>query len=167
MNPEELLSPSSVLAAVWNEKGEILCVKRRDPLIWVLPGGGIDPGETEETAILREVQEESGLIVSIIRKAAVYIPINRLTQVTSLYECRKEGGSLSISDETVEVGFFPIEELPQPFFVIHKEWLRESILEKRKGTLFQKARNVTYLRLFFYFLRHPIQVVHYLWRRCS
>ena len=91
---------------------EILLIKRRDVPVWVLPGGGIDPNETPEKAICREVEEETGYKVSIKRKIGEYFPLNRLTRVTHLYKCEIISGEASTSDETKEVKFFSLKNLP-------------------------------------------------------
>ena len=46
------------------EDGSILlsCETRTD--LWMIPGGGLEPGETEVECCIREVREETGLIVS-------------------------------------------------------------------------------------------------------
>lgn len=45
-----------------NRKGAIFCGRRIDQSVegWQMPQGGIDPGETPETAVLRELKEEVG-----------------------------------------------------------------------------------------------------------
>ena len=54
-------------ALVRNERGEVLLVRRADDGRWAMPGGWIDPGETPEQAVVREVAEETGLQVSAPR----------------------------------------------------------------------------------------------------
>jgi 8-oxo-dGTP diphosphatase len=60
-----------VVAMVRDDSGKILIAKRKDALIpdadgkWEYVGGKIDFGEEPEDAIIREVQEESGLEVRI------------------------------------------------------------------------------------------------------
>lgn len=52
----------SVCALVINNRGEILCCSRRNkPDDLGLPGGKIDPGETPDQAMLRELKEETGI----------------------------------------------------------------------------------------------------------
>ena len=54
---------------------EILLIKRRTVPFsgyWALPGGRVDSGETVEQTIVREVKEETGLDVAIVRKVGEY-----------------------------------------------------------------------------------------------
>ena len=53
----------------------ILLIKRRTMPFkgyWALPGGRVDPGETVEQTIVREVKEETGLDVAVLRKIGEY-----------------------------------------------------------------------------------------------
>jgi 8-oxo-dGTP pyrophosphatase MutT (NUDIX family) len=49
-------------------KGEILMVKDMRIGRWDLPGGGVDEGESDEEAIIREIKEETGLKVKKVSK---------------------------------------------------------------------------------------------------
>jgi ADP-ribose pyrophosphatase YjhB (NUDIX family) len=54
---------------------KILLIKRSTPPFvgyWALPGGRAEPGETVEQTIVREVKEETGLDIKIVRKVGEY-----------------------------------------------------------------------------------------------
>jgi ADP-ribose pyrophosphatase YjhB (NUDIX family) len=54
-------------AVIKDQSGRLLLIKRRnDPGagLWSLPGGRIEPGETDQQAVVREVREETGLVVT-------------------------------------------------------------------------------------------------------
>ena len=58
-----------------NSKGEVLLIRRgHKPYagMWCLPGGMVDPGETVQTAAVREVKQETRLEVSIAHIHGVY-----------------------------------------------------------------------------------------------
>ena len=50
---------------------ELLLIKHHEHstghFYWVLPGGGIEPGESEEACVIRELFEETGLVVEVER----------------------------------------------------------------------------------------------------
>ena len=53
-------------AVIRDDKGRLLLVKRgHEPGagLWSLPGGRIEPGETDAEALVREMREETGLVI--------------------------------------------------------------------------------------------------------
>jgi 8-oxo-dGTP diphosphatase len=114
-----------VVGLVANERGEILLAKRHQPdnlqihNKWEFPGGGIDFGETPEEAILREVKEETGLEVKIVRllpKAYSSVwdwPEGKVQVIILSYECKKVSGELDSTDPEIgELKYFKPEDAP-------------------------------------------------------
>ena len=65
----------AVFGVLFNaERTQVLLIKRRDIPVWVFPGGGLDPNELPEEGVRREVLEETGYEVVIVRKIAEYQP---------------------------------------------------------------------------------------------
>lgn len=150
---------SAVIGIVFNaNKDQVLILKRRDVAVWVFPGGGIDPGETPEAAVQREVLEETGFHVSVVKKVGEYSPLNRLSRYTYVFECHLISGQAMIGAETREIRFHPLNSLPKTFFFIHYDWLQDA-LKNQPLLILKPIHQVTYLNLFKYFLLHPIQVV--------
>ncbi len=146
----------SVVAIIFqNDRKEILCAKRRDVSLWVMPGGAVDPGETYEEAVVREVKEETGVDVKIVRKVGEYIPIQILSTVTHAYECVPVSGTPCITDEVQDVGYYPIDNLPHLFFHIHEGWIHEA-LENQPDVIKRDLTEVTYWKIFCFILKHPI-----------
>ncbi|MGZ9584466.1 NUDIX domain-containing protein [Paenibacillus marinisediminis] len=59
-------------AIIRDRRGRVLLQKRSDYGNWGLPGGGMEPGETIEETMLREVYEETGLNVSQYHLYSIY-----------------------------------------------------------------------------------------------
>ena len=98
----------SVAALVTNDAGEILLVN--SPWRgWEYPGGLIEPGESFEAALKREVFEESGVQIEIT--GFVGICKNVGSNIVNIdFTARYTGGALTTSEESTEVGWFSAEE---------------------------------------------------------
>ncbi|HEX9921728.1 MAG TPA: NUDIX hydrolase N-terminal domain-containing protein, partial [Anaerolineae bacterium] len=59
-------------AAIIDETGRILLIKRADNQMWAMPGGGMDVGETPAEGVVREALEETGLRVEPLTLVGVY-----------------------------------------------------------------------------------------------
>lgn len=60
-------------AAVVMHKGRVLLVRRSEherflPRVWGVPCGKLEPGESPEDGVLRELKEETGLLGQVVRK---------------------------------------------------------------------------------------------------
>jgi len=80
-----------------------------------MPGGYVDRGEVVEQAAVREVWEETGLKIKIEHLIGLFSEQGHPVMVAA-FATREVGGVLAAGDEALEVGFFPINRLPEMAF---------------------------------------------------
>lgn len=105
-----------------DEKEKILLHKRRDNNLWSLPGGAMELGESIKETIMREVKEETGFDVKVVKCVGIYTDPNHVItysdgeirqQFSICFECHIVGGQKTVSSESMQVDFFSKEELEQ------------------------------------------------------
>jgi mutator protein MutT len=123
-------------AIIKNSKGEILLGKRSKdmpfyPNTWNLPGGLLDYKEKLEQSVIREVKEELGINVKIIKKSdKVYevFPTRACSfhTINFVYYCEIIEGNPKSLDETTQVKWFkPSEIKKMKLAYIHKKILKK------------------------------------------
>lgn len=109
-------------AVVINDKQHILLHKRSGNHLWSLPGGAMDLGESIEQTIIREVKEETGFDVKVLRCIGLYTDPKHMIafsdgevrqQFSICFACLITGGALTISSESTQVKFFTRSEVEQ------------------------------------------------------
>src|SRR5438132_10521253 len=109
-----------ILAVPLDDEGRIVMMRRRDTGTWCLPGGSVEWGETLESALRREVAEETGhRLVAIRRLVGIYSdPARdpRMHAITVVVEARvapppPDAPALNPL-EVIEVHAFHADQLP-------------------------------------------------------
>jgi 8-oxo-dGTP diphosphatase len=113
---------------------KILLVKRKTVPFkgyWALPGGRMDPGETIEQTIIREVKEETGLEVAIVRGIGEYVEKGVKDDVEYEYypTCflvKVVGGEIRRQESEIqEIQQFSLKELPKPLAFEHDKMIKD------------------------------------------
>ena len=103
-------------AVIRDDKGRLLLVKRgHEPGagLWSLPGGRIEPGETDAEALVREMREETGLevepgpLLGTVRRPAVDGAVLDIRD----YAATVIGGTLRPGDDAADARWVSGEEL--------------------------------------------------------
>ncbi|WP_432495406.1 NUDIX hydrolase N-terminal domain-containing protein [Kineococcus auxinigenes] len=110
-----------VRAGVVDERERLLMLRERSDGLWSLPGGWVDPGDRPGEAAAREVLEETGYPVEPVKLVAVWErdvrgkqPPLPVSVFHLFFLCRLVGEPVAAQDlETLEVGWFGLDELPE------------------------------------------------------
>jgi 8-oxo-dGTP diphosphatase len=120
-----------VFGLVFDKKGRVLLAHRRDWDLWNLPGGGLEEGEVLWEGVVREIKEETGLGVEVVRVSGVYAKPDA-GEVVFSFVCRVVGGELGLSEEADELKYFPVNKLPREMFPKQAERVRDAVKNPKK-----------------------------------
>jgi ADP-ribose pyrophosphatase YjhB (NUDIX family) len=118
-----MLHLPSIAAICHDDAGRVLLVREIDSGKWSTPGGVIEPGESPEESVCRELREETGAEVRVEKLLGAvggpefqktYSNGDRLSFVSLIYQVTIIGGELvADGEETSDVGWFTSEELDE------------------------------------------------------
>ncbi len=103
-------------AIIKDDEDRLLLVLRAHPPgenLWSIPGGRVEPGETDAEAVVREVREETGLVVEVGALAGQVSRPGLGGAVLEIadYLCRPVGGTLQSGDDAAAVRWVTRDEL--------------------------------------------------------
>jgi mutator protein MutT len=109
-------------AAVIDDEGRILLIRRADNQMWAMPGGALEVGETPAEGVVREALEETGVESEPVALVGVFDSrlcgsLTRHHLYIFVFLCRPldggERGNASHAHEVLDVQWFAEEALPQ------------------------------------------------------
>jgi ADP-ribose pyrophosphatase YjhB (NUDIX family) len=115
----------AVGAAVSNDAGQLLLIKRADSGVWLYPTGWCDVGYSAVEVVTKEVAEETGIEVEPVRLIGVLdglrLGMSRIPLYSLLFHCRAVGGSFDPHPlEVADVGWFSADALPEPLVGVER-----------------------------------------------
>ncbi len=114
--------------------GKVLLVKRNTPPFkdyWALPGGRMDPGETIEQTVVREVREETGLEVAIVSRLGEYVEIGVKDDIEyeyypTCFVVKVVGGEIKRQENEIQaIQPFSLNDLPKPLAFEHEKMIKD------------------------------------------
>jgi A/G-specific adenine glycosylase len=89
------------VGVVWRDRCVLVAKRKPEGLLgglWEFPGGRIEPGESPEEACRREVREEVGLTVAVVRHIAeIRHAYTHFKIIMDVFECRYLSGRISLN----------------------------------------------------------------------
>ncbi|MFP4608966.1 MAG: NUDIX domain-containing protein [Candidatus Aenigmatarchaeota archaeon] len=128
-------NPSLTVDGIVTKEEKILLIERKNPPFkgcYALPGGFVEYNERVEDAVIREVEEETGLKTEIEKMVGVYSDPERDPRghmVSVVFSLDITDGELAGGSDAVSADFFGIDDLPGLAFD-HEEIIQE-FLDRR------------------------------------
>jgi 8-oxo-dGTP diphosphatase len=111
----ERVMPRIIVGAAIISEGRVLACERAQPPEmagkWEFPGGKVDPGETEEQALVRECQEELGVDVSVGVRVGDDIAMLGGTAILRVYLATLINGAQPVALEHSDLRWLAVGEL--------------------------------------------------------
>jgi ADP-ribose pyrophosphatase YjhB (NUDIX family) len=108
-----------VRALIFNDDKDILLVKENQDGLWALPGGWADVNLSPKESIKKEVKEETGLSVNVVKLLALWdklkhdYPPHWPHTYKCFFLCGEVSGELLPNHEVSEVNYFNVDFLPE------------------------------------------------------
>jgi len=127
-------------AIILDPSQRVLLCHRRDRDLWNLPGGGLERDESPWDAVVREIAEETGLIVAVERLISIYSQPEE-DDLAFAFCCEITGGTPTLTDEADAVTYFALDALPAHTYYRHVERVRDAL--QADGYVLREQRGQT------------------------
>lgn len=123
---------TSVAAIIINNKDEILLLDHvlRATSSWGIPGGFLEFVEQPESAIKREIREETGLELEDVKLYSVRT-INRHLEI--LFLAKPKGKAEVKSREIKRLGWFTFDNMPENMSVVQKSLIKKVLADMKQN----------------------------------
>ena len=101
-----------VFGIIKDENNRVLLCLRHDYDFWNLPGGGLEDKEYPWQGVIREVKEETGLDVDVVRLIWIY-PKQDKNEIVFSFACKVIGGEIQLNEEAKDIKYFSYDTLPK------------------------------------------------------
>jgi ADP-ribose pyrophosphatase YjhB (NUDIX family) len=130
---------------ILDDQRRLLLIQRSDNHRWAIPAGAMELGESMRDCAVREVWEETGLRATSLTPFAFYSAYQYTNEYGHTYQQilmsfridSWEGELQRQTEESVDAGFFALDALPAPSFVVD-ETLADLARFERTGQLVLK-----------------------------
>jgi ADP-ribose pyrophosphatase YjhB (NUDIX family) len=122
-------------SAIIERGGRYLLARRRDIGWWNLPGGGLELDETVDAGLAREVREEIGVEMRIVRLVGVYSKPQKREVVLTFLCALADDATPTTSAEISEVGWFAADALPADTLPKHRQRVLDAALGQPEAIL--------------------------------
>ena len=121
-------------------QNQILLIKRSTPPFvgyWALPGGRVNPGETVEQTIVREVKEETGLDITLVRKVGEYHEQGvqggaEYDYYPACFLVKVVGGKIKKQESEIEdIKLFSLDAVPAALAFEHTQMIKDYLATRK------------------------------------
>ena len=106
---------------------------------WALPGGRAEPGETVKQTIVREVKEETGLDVTVVRKIGEYHEQGvqggvEYDYYPACFLVEIVGGEMKRQQSEIQkIQLFSLDDVPEQLAFVHNSMVKDYIAQKNSA----------------------------------
>ena len=131
---------------IFDDQQRLLLIQRSDNHRWAIPAGAMELGESTQDCAIREVWEETGLRATSLTPFAFYSSYTYTNDYGHTYQQilmsfridAWEGELLRQTDESIDAGFFALDDLPGPKSFVLDETLSDLAQFQETGRLVLK-----------------------------
>ena len=114
-----------------DDRQQVLLLRREVFILWDLPGGAIEKGESPARAAVRETREESGYLIEIERPVGRYLHqsvYGRGDQLTHVFRARVVGGKAKhLGLETTGLRWFSVKAMPRGVQPLQRQMIADAL----------------------------------------